>query len=68
MTAFPDGEAADGAGFVSLYFNDRGEPTVNRVVVGLGPAGSVGGRLSLRLSDNHPGTAQLLLDVVAYVG
>ena len=54
-------------GFVSLYFNDRGEPTVNQVTMMLGPAGAVGGRVALRLSDNHPGSAHLLLDVVAYV-
>jgi len=67
VTASP-GDGTDGAnGFVSLYFNDRGEPTVNQVTMLLGPSGAVGGRVSLRLSDNHPGTAQLLLDLVAYV-
>lgn len=59
------GECANS--FVSLYFNDRGEPTINQVTMPLGPSGSVGGRASLRLSDNHPGTAHLLLDLVAYV-
>ena len=67
VTASP-GDGTDGAnGFVSLYFNDRGEPTVNQVTMLLGPSGAVGGRVSLRLSDNHPGTAHLLLDLVAYV-
>jgi len=61
-------DGAQGAGsFVSLYFNDRGEPTINQVTLLLGPSDAVGGRVSLTLSDNHPGTAQLLLDVVAYV-
>ncbi len=54
-------------GFVSLYFNDGGNPTVNQVTMWLGPSDTVGGRVSLRVSDNHPGTAQLLLDLVAYV-
>jgi hypothetical protein len=54
-------------GFVSLYFNDGGNPTVNQVTMWLGPSEGVGGRVSLLLSDNHPGTAELLLDLVAYV-
>jgi len=54
-------------GFVSLYFNDGGNPTVNQVTMWLGPSDGVGGRVSLLLSDNHPGTAELLLDLVAYV-
>jgi hypothetical protein len=33
----------------------------------LGPSDAVGGRTTLRLSANHPGTAELLLDVVAIV-
>ncbi len=54
-------------GFVSVYFNDRGDPTVNQVTMALGPPGAVGGRVSVRLSDDRQGTAQLLLDLVAYV-
>ena len=55
------------SGFVSVYFNDRGDPTVNQVALLLGPAEGVGGRVSLHLSDNHPGTAELILDVVGYL-
>jgi hypothetical protein len=69
---FVSSSAGDGQtgrnGFVDVYFNDRGEPTINQVTLLLGPPATVGGRVSLHLSDNHPGTAQLLLDVVAYVG
>jgi len=54
-------------GFVSLYFSDRGDPRVNQVTILLGPPDAVGGRVSLRLSDDRAGTAHLLLDVVAYV-
>lgn len=54
-------------GFVSLYFNDRGDPTVNQVTMALGPADAVGGRVSLTLSDNHPGSAHVLLDIVGYI-
>lgn len=65
LTAFPaDGTAGDA--FVSAYFNDQGLPATNQVVVGLG-RGAWLGKLALRPSDNHPGRAHLVVDVVAYI-
>lgn len=49
------------SGIVSGYFTDR-EPAAFQVVSGLED-----GRLTLWLSDNWPGTAQLLVDVTAYL-
>ena len=65
VTAFPaDGTAGDA--FVSAYFNDQGLPATSQVVVGLG-RGAWQGKLALRPSDNHPGRAHLVVDVVAYL-
>ena len=65
LTAFPaDGTVGDA--FVSTYFNDQGQPAAGQVVVGLGQ-GAWHGKLALRPSDNHPGRAHLVVDVVAYL-
>jgi hypothetical protein len=66
ITAFAaDGTTGDA--FVSAYFNDQGRPSTNQVVVALG-RGERHGKLALHASANHPGTLQLIVDVVAYVG
>jgi hypothetical protein len=67
VSTLPGDGTGPGDAFVAVYFNDRGEPTVNQVIVRLGPPETVGGRISLQLSDNHPGTAELLLDLFAYL-
>ena len=49
------------SGAVSAYFSDR-EPSATQVLTAL-----VDGTASIWLSDNYPGTAQILLDVTAYL-
>jgi hypothetical protein len=64
VSVYPAGSGGDGT--VGIYFNDRGQPTVNQVVVGLG-TGPHGGKVSMHVSDHAGGTVQLLLDLVAYL-
>jgi hypothetical protein len=65
LTAFAaDGTSGDA--FVSLYFNDRGVPTADQVLVALGRAPHQG-RVALHASGNHPGGVHVIVDVVAYV-
>ncbi|HWG74417.1 MAG TPA: glycosyltransferase [Acidimicrobiales bacterium] len=65
VTVFPT-DGSSGSSAVGTYFTDDGRPTANQVVAPLG-TGPFEGQISLRLSDNHPGTAQLLVDVSAYL-
>lgn len=48
-------------GVVSAYFTDR-DPSATQILTAL-----VDGQASIWLSDNFPGTAQLLLDITAYL-
>ncbi len=64
VSAYPAGTAGDGT--VGVYFNDRGEPSVNQVVLGLGTGTNLG-KVSMHVSENAAGTVQLLLDLVAYL-
>jgi hypothetical protein len=57
----PDDRGGD---VIAGYFTDRGDPTAFTIVAGLSSEGAV----SISLSDNWPGSAQLLLDVSAYLG
>ncbi|MDQ2729628.1 MAG: hypothetical protein M3Y91_17595, partial [Actinomycetota bacterium] len=59
-------DGAEGTAAVSCYFADGGSPSAAQVLVGFG-SGSYAGQVSLHLSDAVVGTAQLLLDIVAYL-
>lgn len=65
LTAFAS-DGTTGDAFVSVYFNDRGVPTANQVLVALGRP-PYQGRLALHASANHPGSVHVIVDVLAYV-
>jgi hypothetical protein len=64
VTVYPAGASDTGA--VSAYFDDTGRPSATQVLSALG-RGEHARQIWLRVSDNHPGTVHLLLDVVAYL-
>ena len=65
VTVFP-ADGTSGTGVVSAYFDDTGRPSATEILAALG-SDEHAGEVSLRASDNHPGTVQLMLDLVAYL-
>ncbi|HWG74420.1 MAG TPA: glycosyltransferase [Acidimicrobiales bacterium] len=59
-------DGTEGTGAVSCYFADDGRPSAAQVLVAVG-TGRHYGQVALHVSDNFPGTVQILFDVVGYL-